>query len=182
MPAEVKRVLPAAGPRPGAGGDVRWGRALGPRAAVLVSVVGTGEPAALVVHPVRHSDCPRGCLCCRAGRLGASGVGPLMSRGRARAGQTSSRDGRWGSDTGEGRVRCDSGRGGVAHTRRAVGPDGGGRLYFSSVDRRYRASPRRDSSSLCSRSSYRSAGTPSRPCSSPNRQPAMVPVAPLSPP
>lgn len=56
-----------------------------------------------------------------------------------------------------------------------------GGLYFSSVDRRYRASPRRASSSLCSRSWYRPVGTASRPCSSPNRQPAIVPVAPLSP-
>lgn len=63
-------------------------------------------------------------------------------------------------------------------------PRGGtvaGGLYFSSVDRWYSASPRRASSSLCSRSRYRPVGTASRPCSSPNRQPAMVPVAPLSP-
>lgn len=56
-----------------------------------------------------------------------------------------------------------------------------GRLYFSCEDRRCSASPRRLSSSWCSSARYRPTGTASRPCSSPNRQPAMAPVAPLSP-
>lgn len=54
-------------------------------------------------------------------------------------------------------------------------------LYFSSVDRRCRAVPKSSSLSLCSSSWYKPRGTPARPCSNPNRQPAIAPVAPLSP-
>lgn len=54
-------------------------------------------------------------------------------------------------------------------------------LYFSSVDRRCRAVPKSSSLPLCSSSWYKPRGTVARPCSNPNRQPAIVPVAPLSP-
>lgn len=53
--------------------------------------------------------------------------------------------------------------------------------YFSSVDRRCREAPSSSSLALCSSSWCRPPGTASRPCSSPNRQPAIAPVAPLSP-
>lgn len=76
-----------------------------------------------------------------------------------------------------------SGEGGGHPPREAARPQALGvqELYFSSVDRRWRVAPTLSSLGLCSSSWYKPLGTASSPCSSPNRQPAMAPVAPLSP-